>query len=374
MRLETILTRFIMIAFLIGVVCGSMVGPLANRAVAAADPAKRVSGLYVNYHDGDTIDVFDFGTNKVLRTIKAITGMNGMSVSPDGTRLYVVSHYQDELAAVDLVARKVIKTVSLPGPAHSTTALTKDGKRLFVGIWSSWKDSSGHFPKDKKVWTTPGALEIFDTTTLEKIKTIPMKSGMHDLEMTPDGKYLIAGSQEGGFLTVVDVQAEEPAWDLTFDTGVLTMAIESGPDGSARRLFVNRNGFHGFDVVDFAKRKVVAEIPLPETEKFKARPPGSLDPGSSPAHGIGIAPDKKTLWVNGRLDDAVFEYSVPDLKLLGQADVGKLADWMAFSPDSKTVYVGTPKEPIISAVDAKTLKVVTIPLESIAYRFFAVKR
>jgi hypothetical protein len=41
------------------------------------------------------------------------------------------------------------------------------------------------------------------------------------------------------------------------------MAFEANPDGSTRRIFVQLSGFHGFAVVDFAKRAEVARITLP---------------------------------------------------------------------------------------------------------------
>ena len=203
-----------------------------------------------------------------------------------------------------------------------------------------------------------------------------MKSGLHDLELTPDGKYVVVGSPEGHFITVVDVQTEQPVWDLNFDGEVLTMAVEAGPDGSTRRIFVDRGGFHGIEVVDFAKRQVVAHIALPETDKFKkfkAKFPDPLDAGASPSHGVGIAPDKKTLWANSRWGDAVFIYSLPDLKLLGSVNVGRGPNWIAFSPDSKTVYDGNAEETSLSVIDAKTLEVASsIQLKTKSERFFAV--
>ena len=49
-----------------------------------------------------------------------------------------------------------------------------------------------------------------------------------------------------------------------FDGGVRPMAIEAGPDGATRRVFVQLSDLHGFAVVDFAQRKEVARIQLPD--------------------------------------------------------------------------------------------------------------
>ena len=74
---------------------------------------------------------------------------------------------------------------------------------------------------------------------------------MHNTFVTPDGRYVIAGSIVGKNLTVIDGKTEEPLWSLDFDAGVRPMAFEKQPDGSTGRLFVQLSNFHGFAVVDF---------------------------------------------------------------------------------------------------------------------------
>jgi len=54
------------------------------------------------------------------------------------------------------------------------------------------------------------------------------------------------------------------------------------------------SGFNGFAVVDFAKRAEVARIKLPDQPGgfgiFEGRT-------ATPSHGIGVAPDGKSLWI-----------------------------------------------------------------------------
>jgi len=77
------------------------------------------------------------------------------------------------------------------------------------------------------------------------------------------------------------------------------------------------------------------------------------------------APEGKALWVNSVLTNAVFEYSLPDLKVLGYAQVptlevegrhpiGAVPDWLTFGPDSQTVYIANSSFRSVSAMDAKT--------------------
>jgi YVTN family beta-propeller protein len=289
--------------------------------------------IYVTNRAGDTVHVIDPVTNKVVQVIEGIEGPEGIDFSPDGRRVYISNESENVLDVVDQESGTINKKIPLSGRPN-TVAVTKDGRRVFVAIAEA-----------------PGALDVIDTASLKRVKSIPMKGGLHDIYMTPDSKFAVLGSIEGKLLTVVDVQTEQPVWEINFDNGVRTMAFESGPDGSTRRIFVSTSFFHGFEVVDFAEQKVVAKIKLPDEPNG-----GKTYDRHSPSHGIGVTPDNKTLWVNSKNADAVFVYSLPDLKLLGHVLTGVRPHWLTFSPDSKTVYDINTAENTVSVIDTKTLK------------------
>src|SRR5207244_5454529 len=101
---------------------------------------------------------------------------------------------------------------------------------------------------------------------------------------------------------------------------------------------------------------------------------------NTPAHGIGVAPDGKSLWVNSTLANAVFEYALPDLQLIGHAELpvlhplgrpqsGAVPEWITFTPDSKLVYVSDSAAKLVSVIDTKTLKqVAVIPVGEVPKR------
>lgn len=292
--------------------------------------------IYVTNHAGDTVDVIDPATNKVVQVIEDVEAPHDVKFSPDGSRVYLSVESENVLTVVDRKTGKIIKKVPLSGRPN-TIAVTKDGGRVFVGIRSA-----------------PGVLDVIDTRSLERVKSIPKTGPLHDIYLTPDGKYVVVGSEEEKLLTVVDVQSEQPVWDIRFDNIVRTMAFDSNSDGSTRRIFVNTSFLHGFEVVDFAERKVVAKINLPDEPRGGKAPPRGVF-----SHGMGVTPDNKTLWVNSTLADAVFAYSLPDLKLLGHVLTGIYPIWITFSPDGKTVYDSNQAENTVSVIDAKSLKEVT---------------
>jgi YVTN family beta-propeller protein len=332
MNLTTTMTRcFGSLIFL----CSVLVTPLAVSTVR----------IYALNYAGDTVDVIDPATNKVVQVIEGIEVPHGVAFSPDGSRAYITNESEEVLNVVDTKTGKTIKKVPLSGRPN-LLAVTKDGRRILVCIAENPPRSG---------------VDIIDAASLEGVKTIPMKNWMHDVFITPDGKYAVAGSPGGKFAIVIDLHTEQPAWEINFERSVFTMAFESGPDGSTRRIFIQLRGLNGFAVVDFAKHEEVARINLPN------EPSGFTT--DTPSHGSGVAPDGSTLWINSGAANSVFVYSLPELKLLGHVPlpelklpgkdpVGASPDWLTFTPDGKRVYVSDPPLRLVSAIDTKTLKVV----------------
>src|SRR6266702_3926309 len=273
--------------------------------------------IYVTNRGGTTIDVIDPATNKVVQTIGNIESPEVVRFSPDGSRLYIPYRGENFLIVMDRKSEKIIKKVPLSGWPNEAV-VTRDGKLILVCIRNTGTEAED-----------VGALDIIDTASLEKVKSIPVKRGLHDIAVTADGKYAAAGAPGGHLLVVFDLQKMEIAWQVQYDYSVNPIAIENNPDGSGRRSF---------------------------------------------AHGIGIAPDQKTLWVNSRPSNSVFAYALPEIKLLGHVPLpeqpvpGKAPRsgspaWITFTPDSKTVYVSSCGVKTVTAIDTKTMKeVARIPV------------
>jgi YVTN family beta-propeller protein len=313
---------------------------LALLLLAAPVAAKSVR-VYISNQDGSSIDVIDAATNKVVQSITGIVAPDGLAISPDKTRGFIPDRNEKVLIVVDMKTGNTIKRIPL-SERPNLPAISKDGKQVYVAIWPLKSDAKSH-----------GAIDIIDTATLENIKTIPTHGGMHDIYVTGDDKYLICGSPASKLLTVIDLQTDEIAWELPFDRGTMAMAIESGPKGDARRVFLGLVQYNGVAVVDFEKRQEVARLHFPVGKEFEA-------PGSGGPHGNGITPDGKNLWAVDNQYNAVFVYSLADLKLVGQAPLpGKnkgAEGWVDFTPDGKTAYLAMGDHNLISVIDVKTMK------------------
>jgi YVTN family beta-propeller protein len=287
---------------------------------------------------GDNVHVIDPATNKVIGVINGIEVNHGAAVAPDGSRIYVSNEAESTLDVVDAKTFKVTNHVPLSGHPNNI-AIGKDGRRVYVGIIQA-----------------PGGVDVIDTASLKNVKTLPTKGSIHNAYVTPDGKYVVAGSIAGKTINVFDAATEQPAWTLDMDLGVRPMTFSSNPDGSTKWIFAQLTAFNGFAVVDFATRKEINRIKNPDL------PPGKQEvkEGSDPSHGMAVTADGKTLVVCSRLNNYLYSYSLPDLKLLGSAELGgKGAAWVTLTPDGKTAYVANPVTNDVSVVDIKSMKEVT---------------
>jgi YVTN family beta-propeller protein len=287
---------------------------------------------------GDNVHVIDAATNKVVGVISGIEVNHGAAVAPDGSRIYISNEADSTLDVVDGKTLKVTNHVPLSGHPNNI-AIGKDGRRVYVGIIQA-----------------PGGVDVIDTASLKNVKTLPTKGSIHNAYVTPDGKYVVAGSIAGKTINVFDAQTEQPAWTLDMDLGIRPMTFSANPDGSTKWIFAQLTAFNGFAVVDFATRKEINRIKNPDL------PPGKQEvkEGSDPSHGMAVTSDGKTLVVCSRLNNYLYSYSLPDLKLLGSAELGgKGAAWVTLTPDGKTAYVANPVTNDVSVVDIKSMKEVT---------------
>jgi len=303
--------------------------------------------IYVDNSGGADISVIDPATDAVTGVIRVSRHPHGIVASPDKSRLYVSSEAEEVLDVVDLASSQVIHRVPL-GRQPNNLAITPDGRRVYVCL-----RGEAH-------------VAIVDTASLTKVKSVPVGRAPHNVCCSPDGRWMIATSMDDNKLTAIDIATETPAFEIPLPGQPRPLVI----DAQARRIYVQLSDLHGFVVVDVAARKVIDTVLLPEA------PPGAqpLIPRTF-SHGIGIAPDGKTLWVTSLLDNSVSVFSLPDLRRLGTTRVGQAPDWLTFTADGRRCYVSNAGSDAVSVLDVGSRKELTrIPVGAMPKRIIAVDR
>ena len=301
--------------------------------------------IYVANSDDDKISVIDPLTNSVVGVIKVSENPHGIVPSLDKKRFFVSSESKDVLDVIDRETGKTVRSVPL-GRRPNNVAITPDGRRVYVCI------------RQETV------VDIVDTASLEKVKSVEVGRGPHNIYCTPDGKYMLATSMDDQKLTAIDIKTEQPAFEIPAGGVPRPVAMEASAGHAPTRLFVQLSNLHGFAVIDYAARRVVDRVLLPDA------PPGAkpLIPQTF-SHGIGIAPDGKTLWVTSLLTNSVSVFSMPDLNRLGTTPVGRGPDWLTFTPDNRLCYVSNAGSNSVSVLDVSTrVELAKIPVGKIPKR------
>src|SRR5262249_51154072 len=136
-------------------------------AVLALPLAGASVRVYQTNSAGDTVDIIDPDTNKIVLQVKEIEAAHGVVFSPDGKRAYITCEADNTVWITDTKNGKLLAKVPLTGHPNNI-AITSDGSRLFVGIREA-----------------PGAVDVIDTKAERMIKTITVKGAVHHLHLPP---------------------------------------------------------------------------------------------------------------------------------------------------------------------------------------------
>ncbi len=302
---------------------------------------------------GDNSHVIDPKTNRIVGIIEDVEIPHGVTGSPDTTRVYITNEKRYTLDVVDSRTLKVYRRIQLSGKPNNV-AVSNDGTKVYVAIMEM-----------------PGTVDIIDTKSLARTKTLNVQGAIHNIYVTPDGLHAVAGSIHTSTINVIDTKTDELAWTLKMSAGIRPMAFDTYQDGSTRNIYVQLSGFHGFAVVDFKSRKEINRIEHPEIAGVHPHYDGLQ---GAPAHGLGVAPNGRSIWSTSKVYGHAYVYSLPDLKAIGHVFAGQHPEWVAFTPDSQTAYIGAAGDNATFAIDVDSLReVARIPVGQVPKRVAMVR-
>jgi YVTN family beta-propeller protein len=343
----------VLAAWVRGETGGGEIGGASHVAAAPrprAMPRPSGSGLKVRIIQtnmaGDNLHIIDPSTNRVIAEIGGIEANHGVAAAPDGSRLYVTNEADRTVDVVDMKTLRVVKQIPLSGPPNNMS-ISKDGRRIYQAIHAE-----------------PNGVDVIDTATLTNAKRLPL-DGMriHNTFVTPDGRYVIAASDDETFTAaIIDQKTETPVRSIKFGNRPRPLSFSTNPDGSTKWIFAGLTGLHGFVVVDFETGKELHRIQFPDLGGPVKMQVASGARGN-PNHGIGVQPDNRVVWVTDRWYNFVHAYSLPDLTHLGAVPVDVDPFWITFTPDSRYAYVSNAASATTSVIDTQAMQeVARIPV------------
>jgi hypothetical protein len=226
--------------------------------------------------------------------------------------------------------------------------IAQDGRLIFMPTGENTSDSTWHV-----LAADSGAV----------VGAITAGKAPHDTVVSVNGRYVFLGGASSPYLYEAD--ATRP-WRIVSRIGPLVPARTAGIRPftvNAQNTLVFTTGDHylGFQVSDIATGKVLYTVPVPG---FKIPPSYS---NLEAAHGIGLSPDQRILWLLDEPNHAVHEFDISGLP--GKAPVlvatvhvagGPRSinagdpDWLNLSRDGRYLFVGDSG----TVIDTATRKVV----------------
>ena len=339
--MPTSMLRFLTLALGISLV-GS---PLAAQHVTRRDSYEGVVVRILQSNNaGDVQHIIDPMTNTVVGVIEGCPRPHNLFAHPDGTYYYCTSEATNTLDVFDPSTLELVEQLPLSGRPNKA-AMNKVLHKIYVGIAAA------------------PYVDVFDADTHEKITTIEVPTGIHNVYVSPDGNWVVAGlnARAEGSIQVIDAHKDEIVREITLVTAhgeptiVRPMAFIAGADGSTQRLLANGTGVNATWVVDWATGRTETILYPPRLPAFMQNADGNQ---GAPMHGLEVLPNRTAFWASSRLDSRIYGWTLPDLQYIGAVEVGPTANWMTSTPDSRYMYVAISGSDETIAIDLRTREVI----------------
>jgi YVTN family beta-propeller protein len=309
-------------------------------SIAGAAGAKQK--LYVLSSAGDAVNVIDVATDRIVKSIQVGSHPHGIAAPASQDVLWVTAEAENQLVLVDTRKDEVVARYPI-GRRPNEIDVSADGRYVWIPA------------------LLDGAYEVFDAVERKIVESIPTDGFPHNTAISPDGRWVYLAPMDRGGVETSPEQLRAAGAPMTFNEKIYVVDAASRevvatvplPDAprpiavhpSGDRLFVNRDGLLGFEVIDLKARMVVATAKYELTREERATP--------SRSHGIVVTPDGREVWstdINNRAVH-VFDVTAIEPRHLAKLPTGATPTWLTITPDGKTVYVANAGDDTVSVYD-----------------------
>ncbi len=270
--------------------------------------------MWVTDYNGGRVAVVDPARGRIVASIPTGVYPVHIAFSTDGLRAYVSDYVSNDIAVIDVRARRKLATIDLqgntmgpPGLHPHGLALSPDGRQLWVPV------SMG------------GGVDIVDTRTdgiVATIFTAANGGSPHAVTFSPDGG--------AAYLT----DAGRPAIPAT--------AASAGAPATPASPAVPSQ----LVVIDTATRTIRARI--------------TIGTGSAM---VAASRDGRRVYVTGQGGGVLTVVDARTLHVIARVPVGGAPHGLTFTPDGRLLYIASNNGYAVTVVDTRTLRVVaTVPL------------
>jgi DNA-binding beta-propeller fold protein YncE len=176
------------------------------------------SRLYVSAKEGD-IAVFDVAAQRFEATLPVRTlgiergngsGSEGITLTPDGTRLIAIDNDRGDLRVFDTTSHKEVARHAKLGQPLTNSKRSRLGKLMFS-------------PDGRHLVVTDyasGSCWVIDSADFARQSLVPVAKGPMGLAFPPEGGSVIVSSHDSGLLTRIDLTTAKPIASYDGGSGI----------------------------------------------------------------------------------------------------------------------------------------------------------
>jgi gliding motility-associated-like protein len=275
--------------------------------------------IYMTNTYNNTLEVINTATNTIVATIPTQKYPIGVSVSPDGTKVYVSDQNpggQSSISVINTTTNTVIATI--PGGVGAWGIVTSpDGKWVYVAN------------------ETSGTVSVINATNNTLYTDIAIPAGAVGIAISPDGSrvYVAASYNTNSYVVVINTANNTVIKNIPVNNSPWTLAVS--PDGS--RVYVANAGANNVQVINTSTNTVIATIPV----------------GNFPI-GAVVSPDGSRVYITNNYGNSISVIDAATNTVITTISDGQNPEGLSISPDGKDLYVVNTNSHNVAVFDTQT--------------------
>ena len=280
---------------------------------------------YISIYSGNTVLVVDALTNAITNTITVGNSPAGVSVSPDGTKVYVTNATDNTVSVINAATNSVTATIAV-GTEPLGIDINPDGTKVYV---CNVGDST---------------VSVINALTNTVIATIAVGGYPDGIVVTPDGTKVYEANSYDSYVTVINALTNTVLDSIIVGNSPANVCVT--PNGS--KVYVSNYMQDVVRVID------------PVTDSVT----GLIYVGQNPL-GLVVSPDGTTLYVANSAESTVSVINTSSDMVIATISVGDTPEGISVSPDGTKVFTVNVNSNDLSVINTSDNTVTaTIPVSA----------
>jgi YVTN family beta-propeller protein len=238
---------------------GAAAAGLPGVASAQLAQAQAKGAVLIMNSGAASLSVIDMATRRETRRIPVLREPHHWALTPDRKELLIGDSSGNELQVLDPATFAVLRRMPISNPYH--LQFSPNGKHFVVAGLAR------------------NQIDIYDAAGYKLLKRFPIRSMPSHMDFLPDSSVVFMSLQGTGRIAAIDLRSLEIVWNEECGAAPAGVLVHNG------RVLTGNMGSDDVTVMDAKTGKTVRRI---RTGKG--------------AHTLFRSPDRKTIWVNNRLE------------------------------------------------------------------------